>query len=795
MSDYIQQLNDVQREAVVNYKGAALIIAGAGSGKTRVLTCRIAYMLSQGVAPSGVLALTFTNKAAREMKERIATIVDYRTVRQMSMGTFHSVFSHILRAEAHHLGFPNTFTIYETSDSRNLVKTIVKEMNLDGEKYKPKEIFARISLMKNTLVTPALYANQSTLISDDVKAGRTEFATIYRTYMARCKKNGAMDFDDLLLYTNILFKSKPEVLAVYQEKFKYVLVDEYQDTNYSQYLIIKLIAALSQNICVVGDDAQSIYSFRGAKIDNILRFQDDYPKAQVFKLEQNYRSTQNIVGAANSVIAKNTKQLKKNVYSKNEEGELISLIRAEGDRDEALMVCRDLEKLHRAGTPYSGIAILYRANSQCKSFEDQLRVRQIPYRIYGGQSFYQRAEIKSIIAYLRLLINVHDDEAFKRVINFPQRGIGLTTVSRIEAAAREADTSLWNIITTSDAATIGVSNPTMKRLAAFVDMINEFKAKVNDVDVYELTNELVYKTGIVALFRDNPAPEAQSSFENVEELINSLKIQVEETAKEEDIKLLVGSWIQDITLMTDMDEAEDGAEAKSEVTLMTIHAAKGLEFDAVYIVGVEESNFPSQRSLDDPNGLEEERRLFYVAVTRAIKRLTISFATSRYKWGSVTPSRASRFVKEIDVQYIENIDLLELVKPKVKEAKPASSSYGAGRYQRGGGSGSRDAEGGSYGYGNRYSRREDTPAPPKLKPIASATVSMPDGDTPIALASDIAVGDRVSHARFGFGEVMALEPFNGDHKVTVNFDLHASKTLLMNFAKLSKVDKETENEE
>lgn len=789
MSEYISQLSSIQKEAAVNYKGAALVIAGAGSGKTRVLTCRIAHMIEEGVSPSSILALTFTNKAAAEMRERISSVIDRSAARHLWMGTFHSLFSRILRQEAEHIGFPGTFTIYETSDSRNLVKSIVKEMNLNEEKYKPKDIFARISLMKNSLTTPAIYANQPTLISDDVQAGRGEFANVYRNYMKRCKQNGAMDFDDLLLYTNILFKDKPEILKKYQDRFQYILVDEYQDTNFSQYLIIKKLSELNKNICVVGDDAQSIYSFRGAKIENILRFQKDYPSAVVHKLEQNYRSTQNIVGAANSIIARNSKQLKKNVFSKNEEGELIMLTRAETDREEAVAVCRDIESNHRAGVEYNDMAILYRTNSQSKAFEDQLRMRQIPYKIYGGLSFYQRAEIKNIIAYVRIIVNHHDDEAVKRIINFPQRGIGATTTSKVEEYARTKDTSFWNVITTASPADLAINGGTAKKIADFVALIKELKAKKDECDVYELVFELVRRSGIISLYRDNPAPESQSSYENVEELINSLKAQVEATAKEEDLKLMADTWIQDVTLLTDMDEETgEKKEQKKEVILMTIHAAKGLEFDTIYIVGVEEGTFPSSRSVEDLNGLEEERRLFYVAVTRAIKRLRISFALNRYKWGSMTATLPSRFLKEIDKKYIDEPELLNSGGRYINEdddmEKPSRTLYGEDRNVRKGVNGGLKSA--------PPVKRAATPVTPtqlptksSLKPVASQNAFRePTPD----YVTDLVVGDRVEHNRFGFGVIESMEPFNGDIKATVNFVMHGAKTLLMKFAKLEKVE-------
>ena len=801
MSEYISQLSAVQKEAAVNYKGASLVIAGAGSGKTRVLTCRIAYMISQGIDPSTILSLTFTNKASREMRERIAGVVDFSDARQIWMGTFHSVFARILRQEAEYLGFPTSFTIYETADSRNLVKAIIKEMNLNDDKYKPKDIFSRISLMKNSLTTPAVYANQHQMISDDMHAGRGEFSNIYRTYMKRCKLNGAMDFDDLLLYTNVLFRDKPEVLRKYQEKFEYILVDEYQDTNFSQYLIVKKLSEFKKNICVVGDDAQSIYSFRGAKIENILRFQQDYPTAKLYKLEENYRSTQTIVGAANSIIARNTNQIKKNIFSNKAVGDPIMLIRSDSDREEATNICRDIEYNNREGVPHSNMAILYRTNSQSRAFEDQLRMRQIPYKIYGGISFYQRAEIKHIIAYIRVIVNCHDDEAAKRIINFPARGIGSTTINKVETLAREREQSFWDTITKSTPAELGVNGGTAKKIGDFINLISEFRAKKDDVDIYELAFELVGRSGILALYRDNPAPESQSSYENIEELINSLKAQVETTSKEEEMKLMAESWIQDVTLLTDMDESKEGKEVKSEVTLMTIHSAKGLEFDTIYIVGVEEMNFPSARSVEDLNGLEEERRLFYVAVTRAARRLIISFATSRYKWGNVTPTTASRFIKEIDKQYIDEPELLNIgySMEERDENKGERKLYGEIRSTRGGGLSSapikKTLPTAKSSVGTRTRKVGATAARPSA-PIPEP--EMPQGFTKIQAPSiyfdipeatcDLVVGDKVEHAKFGLGVIENIEPFNRDIKITVNFTLHESKTLLMKFAKLRKIE-------
>ncbi len=660
-SPILQGLNPAQYEAVVNYDEPSLIIAGAGSGKTRVLTSRIAYMIEQGVAPGDILALTFTNKAAEQMRERIEGMIPGNRSRYIRMGTFHSVFSRILRENADRIGFPESFTIYEPSDVKNLLKTIVRELNLADEKYKPNLLASRISFAKNALVTPGAYRANASCAAEDRQAQIPEFGNIYDIYCRRCKRNGAMDFDDLLLQTNILLRDTPDVLARYQERFRYILVDEYQDTNYAQYIIIRRLAQQHRRVCVVGDDAQSIYSFRGAKIENILSFKKDYPEAKVFRLEQNYRSTRTIVEAANSVIVHNSKRMEKHCFSAGEQGEPIRILKAYTDREEAEMVVADLrDKVRAAGDEWSEAVILYRTNNQSAVLEDSLRRRGIPYRIYKGSSFYDHKEIRDMLGYIRLVINPHDDEAFKRVINCPARGIGDTTVERIVQLAAGRGVSLWEAVDALvDApAADPVQRTIVRRVADFVAMIRALSLARNDKGLYDFGLEVASRSGILAFYRAENTPEATSALDNIEELLNSMQLFKEQRDAEirngertPEEEATVEEWLQNVMLMTDMDK--DDPEDRNKVTLMTVHSAKGLEYKYVYIVGMEENLFPSQRAAESPDGLEEERRLFYVALTRAKVAATISYAEMRFKWGNMEFSRPSCFLREIDPQYVQ----------------------------------------------------------------------------------------------------------------------------------------------
>ena len=661
-SQILQGLNPAQRAAVENYDVASLIIAGAGSGKTRVLTSRIAYMIEQGVAPYNILALTFTNKAAEQMRSRIAQMLPDSRSRYIRMGTFHSVFSRILRENADRIGYPESFTIYEPSDCKNLLKTIFRELNLSDDRYKPNAIASRISYAKNSLVTPGAYLANSVYAAEDRQAQIPEFGNIYNIYCQRCKRNGAMDFDDLLLQTNILLRDCPDVLARYQELFKYILVDEYQDTNYAQYVIIRRLSQLHSKVCVVGDDAQSIYSFRGAKIENILSFQKDFPDAKVFKLEQNYRSTRTIVEAANSVIVRNSKRMDKHCFSAGDVGEKIRILKAYTDREEAEMVVSDLrDKVRAAGDAWSEAVILYRTNNQSAVLEDNLRRRGIPYRIYKGSSFYDHKEIKDMLAYIRLVINPRDDEAFRRIVNYPARGIGDTTVQRIAQLAAERGVSMWEAVDAlvAEPVTDPVQRTIARKVAEFVAMIRALSFARNDKGLYDFGMEIASRSGIIAAYRTENTPEATSALDNIEELLNSMQLFKEQrdaeirggerTAEEE---ATVEEWLQNVMLMTDMDK--DDPEDSNKVTLMTVHSAKGLEYKYVYIVGMEENLFPSQRASESADGMEEERRLFYVALTRAKVSATISFAEMRFRWGNMEFSHPSRFLREIDPRYIDS---------------------------------------------------------------------------------------------------------------------------------------------
>lgn len=765
MTDYLEGLNPAQRAAVENFTGATLIIAGAGSGKTRVLTMRIAYMLQQGVKPYNILALTFTNKAAREMKERIGSILPYSATRGMSMGTFHSVFCRILRAESSLLGFPETFTIYDTADSRNVVKAIIKEMELPDDKYKPNEIYSRISLAKNNLTLPDAYAANQQLVEEDHHSKRPQVHEIYKRYFARCRQSGAMDFDDMLLYMNILLRDNPAVVEKYGNLFQYILVDEYQDTNFSQYLIVKKLASLFNNICVVGDDSQSIYSFRGARIENILRFQKDNPDCKIFKLEQNYRSTSNIVNAANSLIERNTRKLPKTLFSANEAGDKIKVICTQSDKEEGLRVASDIHTtMYGNQAPASDFAVMYRTNAQSRVIEEYLRSKSIPYRIYGGHSFFQRAEVKDMIAYLRMAVNPSDDEALKRIINFPPRGIGDTSIQRVEQAARENNVSMWDVLNTQTPAEMGVRGPAVKSLASFIAIFKEISSRAEGVDAYGLAMEVAQRSGVVQHYKMSRAIEDESRLQNTEELLNSIKEFVDAENPEEQSRT-VGAWLQEVSLLTDMDSAVD--DNTPRVTLLTVHASKGLEFKYTYIVGLEENLFPSNRGVETLDNIEEERRLFYVALTRAEKRVVLSFATSRFKWGTVVSSNPSRFIKEIDSQYIELPSLMDFD----------------------GKSNSDDDERPSYTPKRQWQKpAAQSVVSPVAPPAGFRKVEQPVAKVQVASSQELTVGAKVQHMRFGVGTITLLEQTSTDTRVTVNFGTGGEKVLLAKFAKLTVVE-------
>ena len=724
-----------------------IVIAGAGSGKTRVLTYKIAYLMTQGVDPFNILALTFTNKAAREMKERIANIVGDEA-KNLWMGTFHSVFARILRIEAHKIGYTSNFTIYDSDDSQKLVARIIKELNLDKEQYKYKIIFSRISSMKNNFISADQYVNDEEMLLSDKISNRPKFHQIYKQYVDRCFKAGAMDFDDLLLKTNELLNSYPDTLSKYQNIFRYILVDEYQDTNHSQYLIIRSLSDKFQNICVVGDDAQSIYSFRGANINNILNFQKDFPDSKIFRLEQNYRSTKNIVNAANSIIEYNQKRLKKNVWTNNESGEKISVNKLLTDGEEGRFVASSIfENKMQSQMKNSDFAILYRTNAQSRSFEDALRKKNIPYRVYGGLSFYQRKEIKDVLAYLRLLINNDDEQAFKRIINFPARGIGLTTLNKIAIEAKNKSVSDYTFLKNYSKSSSILNNSTKNKLLEFVVMIESIKAKLESLDVFEITKEVLKQSGLYNLYKNDESMEGVNRIQNIEELLNGIKDFVENNDKNQ---VSVSTFLQDVALATDQDnESNDN----NKVALMTIHLAKGLEFPFVYIVGLEENLFPSAMNLNSRTDLEEERRLFYVALTRAEKKIYLSYVLSRYRWGKPVDSEKSRFIDEINDEFIEN---------NIIQNSTTRDFSNDVQYDK---------------IGLRYKKLKKRP-PSNFIKIKSSSIKSNLFD------SKLVVGNIVMHERFGKGRVISIEGSGGDKKAEIKFDKNGIKKLLLRFSKL-----------
>ncbi|KFE99637.1 ATP-dependent DNA helicase [Chryseobacterium formosense] len=778
MEDYLKGLNESQFEAVTTLQGPLMVLAGAGSGKTRVLTMRIAHLITNGVDPFNILALTFTNKAAKEMKERIAKVVGQSNAKSLWMGTFHSVFARILRSEAHYLGYPSNFTIYDQQDALNVLKKVIKDLNIDGDLYKPKKVLSRISNYKNNLITVRAYENNPELIEADEKANMKFMGKIYKKYVDECFKNGSMDFDDLLLKTNELLTRFPEVLAKYQDRFRYILVDEYQDTNHSQYLIVKALASKFENICVVGDDAQSIYSFRGANIYNILNFKKDYPEAVTVSLEQNYRSTQNIVNAANVVIAKNLQQFKKNVFSENEEGEKIKVYRSLSDADEANFVAGNIWELHnREQRKFSNFAILYRTNSQTRAFEDALRRKNIPYKVYGGLSFYQRKEVKDLLGYLRLLVNENDSEALMRIINYPARGIGETTQNKLIVFADAQNLSISKVLDSLPiyAPHLGFNNGVITKLSDFWSMIKAFQVLLKTETAYNVAMEVAKRSGLIKFLKDDQTPEGISRVENVQELMNSMQGFIEEQMQIEDGDPSLPNFLENIALSADTQDKKNGDE--DMVSLMTIHLSKGLEFPVVHLVGLEENLFPSFMSSSTREDLEEERRLFYVALTRAEKQAFFSYAVSRFQWGKITDAEPSRFLSEVDDEFIEFLN------PAIEKRFINNSGITSNIFDE------YPSEMRSFKKVEKktISKSEsDKPIaePRKLKPVSTAKIINPSG----ASSQDIEVGDKVRHDRFGIGEVAFLDGTDPQNiKAKVVFLHEGEKNLILKYAKLTKI--------
>ncbi|OOQ61105.1 ATP-dependent helicase [Mucilaginibacter pedocola] len=763
--DYLAGLNPEQKAAVLQTKGPVMIIAGAGSGKTRVITFRVAHLINSGVDSFNILVLTFTNKAAREMRERINHICGPEA-KNIWMGTFHSVFAKLLRVEAEKIGYPSNFTIYDTDDSKSVLRAILKEMNLDDKLYAVNFVLNRISAAKNNLVGWQEYQQNPQIQADDQSGGRGKLGVIYQTYVQRCYRAGAMDFDDLLYKTNELLKLHPDVLNKYQQKFKYLMVDEYQDTNFSQYLIVKRLAAVNENICVVGDDAQSIYAFRGANIQNILNFEKDYPDLKVFKLEQNYRSTQNIVNVANSIIANNKDQLKKNVFSEKESGDKIKVMRAYSDNEEGKTVAESIMQDRSSnGMKWNDFAILYRTNAQSRSMEEALRKLNIPYKIYGGLSFYQRKEIKDLIAYFRLTFNPNDEEALKRVINYPKRGIGDTTVDKIVVAADQHNITLFEVVL-QPAQYLDGKAPAA--LQAFGTMIQSFQVLAKNQSAYDAALYIAQHSGVLKDLYADKSVEGLNRYENIQELLNGIK----EFSEREDIEEKgLDVFMQDVALLTNDDK--DKNKDADTVSLMTIHSSKGLEFPQVYVVGLEENLFPSQMSLNSRSDLEEERRLFYVAVTRAERKLSISYATSRFKFGTLINSEPSRFLDEIDAKYLE-LDY---------SAKPAQSSF----FDDERSAWSRKDTNKSSG-GDTFSKPKPASAAPVKTTSILAKAHVVSKDFKVSDTSNLQVGMQVEHERFGFGKVLTLEGTKPDIKATIFFKEIGQKQLLLKFAKLSIVN-------
>ena len=779
--DILSQLNESQREAAACTEGPVMIIAGAGSGKTRTLTYRIAHLINLGTDPFNILALTFTNKAAAEMKERIMKLVGPEA-RNIWMGTFHSVFARILRSEAEKLGYIRTFTIYDNDDSKSAIKQIVKNLNLDPKTYSPGYVMGRISMAKSNLLSPEDYANNPEIQQADKDAHKPMIAEIYKLYNHRLRNAMAMDFDDLLFNMNILLRDFPDVLLKYQKRFQYIMVDEYQDTNYSQYLIVKKLAARLQNICVVGDDAQSIYAFRGANIQNIFNFRRDYPNLHLFKLEQNYRSTKVIVNAANSVIAKNVEQIDKEIWTDNAQGNRITLLRAVDEKDEGRLIANSISEAHIGeNLDYKSFAVLYRTNVQSRALEEALRRENIPYRIYQGLSFYGRKEIKDVLAYLRLVVNNYDEESLLRVINYPARGIGQTSLDRVRVAAADNDIAVWTVLENLPSFGLGITSGTTQKIGEFVMMIKRFSSMLATMNAYDLAKQIIYNSGIITLLRNDDDPDNPNRIENIEELLNGVKefcekeAQFAENGTDEEQQTesaggvrTLDQFLQQVLLLTSEDKDED--KDADKVSLMTIHAAKGLEFPYVYVAGLEENLFPSFMSISSRQELEEERRLFYVAVTRAERQLTLSYAMTRYQYGNSSCQEMSRFVEEIDPKYIEM--------PQRKSQFPKPGVLPKAFQGVKGVKWSPEAE--------RDFQRKPAPEPQKPRRLQPKS-SLPQGPTAPNSAAEInaiQVGMRVRHAKFGEGKVLTIEGSGNDRKATIFFDQVGQKTMMLVYAKL-----------
>lgn len=779
MPDYIEELNEGQRNAVLYNDGPSLVIAGAGSGKTRVLTYKIAYLLENGYQPWNILALTFTNKAAREMKERIARQMGPERARHLWMGTFHSIFLRILHVEAGHIGFTSQFTIYDTADSKSLIRSIIKEMGLDEKVYKPGMVQARISNAKNHLVSPAGYANNKEAYEGDRAAKVPALRDIYQRYWERCRQADAMDFDDLLFYTFLLFRDHPEVLARYQDQFRYILVDEYQDTNFAQHSIVLQLAKNHQHVCVVGDDAQSIYSFRGADIDNILYFTKVYPDTKVFKLEQNYRSTQTIVRAANSLIEKNQWQIRKEVFSEKEKGEAIGVYQAYSDVEEGDIVVNKIAELRREKRyAYSDFAILYRTNAQSRIFEEAMRKRSMPYRIYGGLSFYQRKEIKDVIAYFRLIVNPNDEEAFKRIINYPARGIGDTTVGKIIAAATGHNVSLWTVLCEPLAYGLNFNKGTVGKLQAFRELISAFITDAAEKNAYEIGADIIRQSGIINDVCQDNSPENLSRKENIEELVNGMSDFCAQRQEEGNPNVLLGDFLSEVSLLTDQDSDKDGDDEK--ITLMTVHSAKGLEFKNVFVVGMEENLFPSGMVGDSPRALEEERRLFYVAITRAEEHCFLSYAKTRFRYGKMEFGSPSRFLKDIDIRFLRLPQDAGMFRRVEEEAAVFRRENARGFAP--------DREDAPYGGKERVSVRPKqqiiAPTVPRnLKRVAPSANTASTSPSAGASANCVQQGQLIEHERFGLGEVLKVEGEGDNAKATIRFKNVGDKQLLLRFAR------------